>query len=127
MGWMKPCIAITFAGWKPPMSILITGGIQRRAAGRFTAWNFRTPCSKRYTTSMQSGSFDNSTVQQNYTRGPNETAFLADIHLCCLIEIDSYSNRSNTAHHCMRAQGVHARSSISAVKNQGHRECWRHG
>src|SRR5437870_11109999 len=103
------------------MSILITGGILHRAAGKFTAWNFRTQCSKRYTTSMQSGSFDNSTVQQNYTRGPNETAFLADIHLCCLIEIDSHSNRSNTAHHLMRAQGEQARSSIRTVENQGRR------
>src|SRR5204863_8915784 len=76
---------------------------------------------------MQSGSYENSTVQQNYTRGPNETAFLADIHLCCLIEIDSYSNRSYTAHHWMRAQGEQARSSITAVKNQGRRKSWRHG
>src|SRR5207253_11238229 len=91
MGWMKPCTEITSVGWKPAMSILITGGTQHRVAGKFTAWNFRTKCSKRYITSTQSGCFGNSTAQQNYKRGLNETAFWADIHLCCLIEIDSRS------------------------------------
>src|SRR5712692_1877002 len=69
MEWMKPCTAITSAGWKPPMSILITGGIQHRVAGKFTAWSFRTQCSKRYIISTQSGCFGDSTVQQSYKRG----------------------------------------------------------
>src|SRR5437660_7569695 len=98
MGWMKPCIAITFAGWKPPMSILITGDTQHRVAGKFTAWNFRTKCSKRYITSTQSVCFGNSTAQQNYRRGLNETALLADTTFCCLMEIDRKSTRLNSSH-----------------------------
>src|SRR6266702_8321564 len=101
------------------MSILITGGILHRAAGKFTAWNFRTPCSKRYTTSMQSGCFGNSTAQQNYKRGLNETALLADTTFCCLIEIDSYRSRSNAAQHWMCAEGEETGGSIRTVENQG--------
>src|SRR6266496_2672710 len=109
------------------MSILITGGILHRAAGKFTAWNFRTQCSKRYTTSMQSGYFGNSTVQQNYKRGLNETAFLAGRTFCCVMEIDSCWGGSNVAQHRMRADGQQARSATRTVEDQRRRECWRPG
>src|SRR5207244_10843202 len=103
------------------MSILITGGILHRAAGKFTAWNFRTPCSKRYTTSMQSGYFGNSTAQQNYKRGLNETAFLADTTFCCLMEIDSCCSRSNVAQHRMCGEVQQARRAIINVEKTGRR------
>src|SRR5437870_12539153 len=109
------------------MSILITGGILHRAAGKFTPWNFRTQCSKRYTTSMQSGYFGNSTAQQNYKRGLNETAFLADTTVCCLMEIDSCCSRSNVAQRRMCADGQQARCAIRTAENQGRREWWWRG
>src|SRR5437870_12939086 len=99
MEWMKPCTAIISVGWKPPMSILITGGTQHRVAGKFTAWNFRTKCSKRHITSTQSVCFGNSTAQQNYTRELNERAFLAATTLACLMKIDSDCSRSNVHLH----------------------------
>src|SRR5437870_5984648 len=97
-------------------------GILHRAAGKFTAWNFRTQCSKRYITSTQSVCFGNSTAQQNYRRGLNETALLADTTFCCLMEIDSYCSRSNVPLHWMCEEGEETGGSIRTVENQGRRE-----
>src|SRR5947208_1047397 len=62
------------------------------------------------------------TSLQNYKRGLNETAFLADTTFCCLMEIDSCCSRSNVAQHRMCADGQQARSAIGTVEDQRRRE-----
>src|SRR5437016_5420324 len=103
----------------PYTTLFRSGGTLHRAAGKFTAWNFRTQCSKRYITSTQSVCFGNSTAQQNYRRGLNETALLADTTFCCLMEIDSDCSRSNVPLHWMCEEGEETGGSIRAFENQG--------